>query len=175
MPNMKCLLPALAAFAALTGPAHAAPFSYDCDTGGGRFSELKQTQSGPDYRVSGKISANELGRHERWAPGSNVTIESADGKTRASLRVLAPTRKAPLDVVLAITKDGKTEEQTLGQVGLSQELAFVMSVADGRARAEIGTMRGEAPIAVGTGASVSVVCSTGNFHFDDLRFGEADR
>ena len=174
MPNMKSLLPVGAALTVLAGPAQAAPFSYDCDTGAGRYSELKQVQTGPDYRISGRISANELARHERWAPGSNVTIESADGKSRASLRVMAPTRKAPLDVVLAITKDGKTEEQRLGQIGLSQELAFVLTFADGRARAEIGTMRGEAPIAIGGGASVSVVCSTGNFHFNDLRFGDSD-
>ena len=175
MPKVKSLLPALAAAVAMTGSANAAPFSYDCDTGGGRFSELKQTQPGPNYRISGKISANELGRHERWAPGSNITIESADGKSRASLRVMAPTRKAPLDVVLAITKDGKTENQALGQIGLAQELAFVVTVADGRVRAELGTMRGEAPIAVGTGASVSVVCSTGNFHYNDLSFAEGSQ
>jgi hypothetical protein len=157
----------------MAGSAQAAPLSYDCDTGAGRFSELKQVQPGPAYRISGRIAANELARHERWAPGSNITIESADEQNRVSLRILAPMQKAPLDVVLEITKAGKTETQALGRVGLSQELAFVLAFADGRVRAEIGTMRGEAPLAIGAGASVSVVCSTGNFHFNDLRFEDA--
>ncbi|HEY5723037.1 MAG TPA: hypothetical protein VIT45_12015 [Allosphingosinicella sp.] len=170
MPDLKSLLAAIASFAALAGPAQAAPFSYDCDTGAGRFSELKQVQPGPDYRISGRISANELATHKRWAPGANLTIESADKSVRASLRILAPTRKAPLDVVLETTKDGKTETQTLGRIGLSQDLAFVLAVAGGQVRAEIGSMRGDAPISIGAGGSVSTVCSTGNFHFEDLRF-----
>jgi hypothetical protein len=170
VPNLKSLLPAMAAVAALAGPAHAAPLSYDCDTAAGHFSELKQVQSGPDYRISGRISANELAMHKRWAPGANITVESADKAVRASLRILAPEQKAPLDVVLETRKDGKTETQTLGKIGLSQDLTFVVTVSGGQVRAEIGTMRGEAPTAIGAGASVSVVCSTGNFHFDDLRF-----
>lgn len=174
MTDLKKLLHAVAALIALAAPANAAPFSYDCDTGAGRFSELKQVQSGPDYRLSGRISANELATHKRWAPGANITVESADKKTRASLRILAPMQRAPLDVVLQITRDGQSEEKALGQVGLSQDLAFILTVAGGQVRAEIGSMRSEAPIAIGSGASVSVVCSTGNFHFDDLRF-EADR
>jgi hypothetical protein len=36
-------------------------------------------------------------------------------------------------------------------------------------------MRGEAAIDVGAGASVAVSCSTGNFHFNDLRFSDSDR
>jgi hypothetical protein len=168
--NWKNLLPAAAALIALAGSAQAAPFSYDCDTGAGRFSELKQVQAGPDYRISGRISANELAMHKRWAPGANLTIESADKKNRVSLRILAPMQKAPLDVVLEISRDGQKEEKALGQVGLSQELAFVLTVTGGQAHAEIGSMRGEGPIAIGSGASVSTVCSTGNFHFEDLRF-----
>jgi len=159
----------------LASAANAAPFSYDCDTGAGRFSELKQTHPGPQYRISGRMAANELGTDKRWAPVANVTIESADGQSRAMLRLMAPTRRAPLDVVLSITKAGKTEVQTLGQVGLSEELTFVLTAAQGRARVEIGTMRGEAAIDVGGGASVAVVCSTGNFHFNDLRFSDSDR
>jgi hypothetical protein len=169
----KYALPLVAAFGSLASAAHAAPLSYDCDTTPGHYSELKQVQSGPSYRVSGRIAANELATDKRWAPGANVTIESADGQNRAALRLMAPTRRAPLDVVLSITRAGKTETQTLGHVGLSEELAFVVTVAEGRARVEIGTMRGEAPIDIGAGASAAVVCSTGNFHFNDLELGEA--
>jgi hypothetical protein len=172
---LKHALPLVAAFGTLASAAQAAPLSYDCDTTPGHYSELKQVQSGPAYLISGRIAANELATDKRWAPGANVTIESADGQNRAGLRLLAPTRMAPLDVVLSITKAGKTEVQTLGHVGLSEELAFVVTVAEGRARVEIGTMRGEAPIDIGAGASVAVVCSTGNFHFNDLQFSDADR
>ena len=175
MTRMKYALPVVAALATLASAADAAPLSYDCDTTPGHYSELKQVQSGPAYRISGRIAANELATDKRWAPGANVMIESADGQTRAGLRLLAPTRRAPLDVVLSITKAGKTDVQTLGHVGLSEELAFVVTVAEGRARVEIGTMRGEAPVDIGAGASVAVVCSTGNFHFNDLRFSDADR
>jgi hypothetical protein len=168
-------LSAAAVFGALSGTAQAAPLSYDCDTTPGHYSELKQVQSGPAYRISGRIAANELASDKRWAPGANVTVESADEQNRAGFRLIAPTRKAPLDVVLSITKAGKTETQTLGQIGLSEELAFVVTVAEGRVRVEIGTMRGEAPVDIGAGASVAVVCSTGNFHFNDLRFSDADR
>jgi hypothetical protein len=171
----KYALPLVAAFGSLASAAHAAPLSYDCDTTPGHYSELKQVQSGPSYRISGRIAANELATDKRWAPGANVTIESADGQNRAGLRLMAPTRRAPLDVILSITKAGKTETQTLGQIGLAEELAFVVTVAEGRVRVEIGTMRGEAPIDIGAGASAAVVCSTGNFHFNDLEFGEAQR
>ena len=102
-------------------------------------------------------------------------IESADGKNSARLQLVAPTRQAPLDVVLRTNIGDKVETQTLGQAGLSQELAFSMVVAGGRVKVEIETMRGEAAIEVGAGASVGVTCSTGNFHFDDLRFGEEGR
>jgi hypothetical protein len=169
---IRSLLPILIAAVALPSAAHAAPMSYDCDTGPGRFSELKQVQPGPAYRISGRIAANELATDKRWAPVANVTVESSDAQSRAMLRLVAPTHKAPIAVVLSITKAGKTDMQTLGQVGLGEELAFVLTVAEGRIRVEIGSMRGEAPIDVGPGASVSVVCSTGNFHFNDLRFGE---
>ncbi len=175
MKLVKYALPLAAALGSYATAAGAAPLSYDCDTTPGHYSELKQVQSGPAYRLSGKIAANELATDKRWAPGANVTVESADGQTRASLRLMAPTRRAPLDVVLSITKAGKTDVQPLGHIGLAEELPFVLTVADGRARAEIGTMRGEAAIDIGGGASVSIVCSTGNFHVNDLRFSEADR
>jgi hypothetical protein len=171
----RILLLAMAAAAAVTGPANAAPMSYDCDTAPGRYSELKQTEPGPAYRVSGRIAANELAMDKRWVPVGNIVIESADGKNGARLRLFAPTRRAPLDVVLSTNIGDKVETQTLGQVGLSQELAFSMTVADGRVKVEIGTMRGEAAIEMGAGASVGVTCSTGNFHFDDLRLSERDR
>ena len=77
-------------------------------------------------------------------------------------------------MVLRTTSGEKVEEQRLGQIGLSQELVFSMIVTDGRVKVEAGTMRGEAPIDMGAGASVGVGCSTGNFHFEDLRFDERD-
>lgn len=148
--------------------------SYDCDTGAGRFSELKQVQPGPAYRISGRIAANELGKHERWLPVGNINITSADNQTRAMLQITASERKAPLDVLLRVINGDNDTSQTLGKVALSQELAFVLSVADGKVKVEIGDMRGEAQISMSGGASVAVGCSTGNFHFEDLRFGAGD-
>jgi hypothetical protein len=166
---------AAAAFAAFAGSAHAAPLSYRCDSGPGRYSQLKQIEPGPSYRASGRISANELGKHKHWAPGGSIVVESADKQTSAALKLAAPAWRAPLDVLLQIRKGETLETQALGQIGLGQELSFVMTVADGRVQVEIGAMRGEASIALGAGASVGVGCSTGNFQFEDLRLGEAGR
>ena len=174
MPETAKLLLVVAAFAA-PAPAGAAPLSYDCDTGPGRYSELKRTEPGPAYSVSGRIAAIELGLHKRWLPSGQVVIESADGLRSARLQLVATTRQAPLDVVLLTDRDGEAGTQRLGQVGLNEALAFSMTVAGGRARVEIGTMRGEAEVDVGAAASVGVVCSTGNFHFEDLRLGASDR
>jgi hypothetical protein len=164
----------LAAFAATACSANAAPLLYDCDSAPGRLSVLETVQPGPSYRVSGRISANELVKHQRWAPTGSASIESADEQDRIMLQLSAPEQKAPLQVVLRTTNKGKVSTQTLGQVGLEQDLAFSVTVADGRAKVEIGTMRGEAAVDLGAGAKVGVSCTTGNFHFEDLRFGEPD-
>jgi hypothetical protein len=175
MVSMRMMLLAGAVVAAWASPAPAAPLSYDCDSGAGRFSELKQTQPGPDYHISGRISANELGIHERWAPVGNIEIESADQKNRAMLQILAPARKAPLDVVLRTWNGEKVATQTLGQVGLNEDVTFSMAVGDGRVKVEFGTMRGEARVEMAAGANVGVGCSTGNYHFEDLRLEDSER
>jgi hypothetical protein len=114
MTLFKYALPLVAAFGSLATTAHAAPMSYDCDTAAGRFSELKQVQSGPAYRISGRVAANELAVDKRWVPVANVTIKSADNQSLAMLRLTAPTRKAPLEILLSITKAGNDTTQTLG-------------------------------------------------------------
>ena len=159
----------------LASGADAAPLSYDCDTAPGRYSELKQVQSGPAYRISGRIAGQRAWQGQALGAGGQChgrerrQPESRDAATHRS-QPEGTAGRGPEH-----HQGGPDGVQTLGHVGLGEELAFVLTVGEGKARVEIGSMRGEAPVDVGAGASVTIVCSTGNFHINDLRFSDADR
>jgi hypothetical protein len=154
--------------------AAAAALSYDCDTASGSFSELKQSQAGPSYRVSGRITARQLRVDKRWLPAGNVAIASADQKVFVMLKLSGLKRpKGPLEVILVNVDGGRKTQQVLGQIGLNETLSFTLSVQGSTARAEIGRMGGDTVAAIGPGGSVGITCSTGDFMFDDLKLDSA--
>src|SRR5438309_1887264 len=112
------------------GGAEAPPLSYDCDSAEGAFSELKQVQPGPSYRVTGRISARRLRQHDRWAPVASVRADAADGTMDVTLQLVAPHRPdGPLDVFL-VTRAGKgaPEPKLLGHAQIGEELPFELTV-----------------------------------------------
>lgn len=153
------------------GGAEAPPLSYDCDTAEGAFSQLKQVQPGPSYRITGRISAHRLRQHDRWVPVATVRADAADGTMEVALQLVAPHRPdGPLDVFL-VTRAGKSEpeQKLLGHAEIGGELPFELAVDRGKVRARIGSLNGDAKASLGSGASVGVSCSTGEFLFNDLR------
>jgi hypothetical protein len=146
---------------------------FDCDTAEGVFSDLKQVQPGPSYRIAGRISAIRLRLHEHWEPAGTLTVTAADGKMAVSLQIVAPKRPdGPLDLLLLVNAVGQPEQQKLlGQAPIGEELPFELVVEAGKASARIGTMHAEAQAGVGTGGTASASCSTGEFLFTDLSFG----
>ena len=153
-------------------PAPAPALSYDCDTPPGRLSQLEQVRPGPAYRISGRIRAVELLPDQRWEAAGNIFVESADEQDRVMLQLTAPEREAPIQVVLKTNHGLENHLRALGSVALDEDAAFTVSVAGGRATIEIGGMRAETPVDVGTDARVGVGCAAGSFRFDDLRFGD---
>jgi hypothetical protein len=162
---------ALAACTPAAAPAPAPPLSYDCDTPAGRLSELEQVQSGPAYRISGTIRADDLLPNDRWESAGNVFVESADEQDRVMLQLIAPEPGSPLRIVLRSHDGEKQKARTLGAIAVGEEARFTLAVEGGTARAELGAMKAEAVVDLGEGARVGVGCAGGSFRFGELRFG----
>jgi hypothetical protein len=170
----------LAAIAGLSvlvaaGEAKAQKLEYDCDTTPEHYSELKLTQSGPAYAVTGSLSARRLYRGKRFAPIGSVNLSAADGSwsVRISLIGYATESDKVVTGQLRIIRNGKAEEPSLGVFEVGKPVHFALSLAaDGKGSASLGGQT--LPVAVqATGpVTASVVCSTGEFLFTDLDMGQ---
>jgi hypothetical protein len=166
-------LSALAALLLLApGAAMAAPVKWECDTAAGAYSELSQVQPGPAYRVRGtmKWAQSRVDRH--YAPSAQVRIDNAGATRWVGVQMLAAPRAARISLGVRLHNGGETQDVALGTAGLNEVVPFEISVSPaGEIALSIGTERRTAQVDIGPGATVSAVCSTGEFEFATIDLG----
>lgn len=160
--------------AAAGGSAWAAPLAWDCDTAAGAFSQIKQVQAGPNYRIAGKVTPLQTRSHERWLPSAQVRIERPGRKTAAALRIVPEQRGGRTFAVTAnATVDGKETATTLGRLSLDETLAFSLTASTEGVAVSAGGKSSKLPVVLGPGAEILVICSTGEFDFEALELKAA--
>lgn len=151
------------------GSAAAAPLAYDCDTAAGAFSQIKQIQPGPNYRIAGKVIPRQTRNHERWLPSAQVRIERPGRRTAAAIRILPEQRGGKTFAVTAEAMlDGKESETVLGRIRLDETLAFSLIASADGVVVTAGGQSSKLPVVLGRGAEILVICSTGEFDFEIL-------
>jgi hypothetical protein len=155
-------------------PVAASTLHYDCDSTGGRFSELKTTQSGNVNRVSGVLTARNMIEIPRWGALGNVALSSADRKNSIQLQLAGfPSIDAQaLTASIILTIDGEKTEVEIGKSALLQPMPFTISVdASGSATIVFAGVEKKAIVVLGTAPIARVSCSTGEFIFETLDLG----
>ncbi len=166
MRSALTILAAAAAAGLLASPLAAVPIDYDCDTPGGSYSKLDLVQPGPDYRVTGRISAVKWRTHGRWYPTAVVALISASEREAVSVRIERPGESGVLLVESLI--GGKSNKVAVGSLRLKEEVAFELSVHGGKAMVQVGGKSFPLEAEISPGAKLLISCSTGQFLFKAL-------
>jgi hypothetical protein len=157
------------------GEARAEKLEYDCDTTPDHFSELKLTQRGPAYAMTGSMTARGLYRGKDFATIGSVNLAAADDSwsVRIGLTGHAKTSDKLLVGQLRIIRNGKSEESNFGVFNANAPVPFALTLAaDGSGRALLGNQTLPVPIKASGPVTASIVCSTGEFLFTDLEMGQ---
>jgi hypothetical protein len=151
----------------------ASPLEYDCDTASGSFSELKQPGiAGKPVAVRGTVQARQLRADGRWMPVAAASVKSDDGDI-VMLRITAVEHdKGPLRLQLLTRKNGNNNEQVLASTPIDQAVPFSIVPSANGVAVTLGSERRQVAFAQDKPSATSVSCSTGEFLFTDLRFGE---
>ncbi len=172
---MKARMIGLFALIATTvpGPLLAAPLTYGCDTPSDRFSAIEQDVQTENFFVRGRIKPLEFRESERYAPLAQVYLRSMDGQNMFVIKLIS---RHDLDYALArleITQDGtKLEPVNLGAVNLSDELTFEIFISgESEINFRIDDVEGSPTLDLGDSAELNIICSTGEFVFSDLDWG----
>ena len=96
---------------------------YDCDTPGAKYSAVKLSQSGSNYRVRGTITPMELRSSERWRAAATVFVQSSETKDSAAVRFMNMSGKS-LDVVVDVTEGGSKQRTNIGVAKLDGKVSF---------------------------------------------------
>lgn len=158
----------------ITLPAAARTLSYDCDTMTDRFSEITTPLAKTGY-ISGVVTPARIVTGERYATTTRVAIEGAGDKSWVGFTLTRAGSTDPdtLIAIMVISRAGQDEEITLGAIKLSQAVPFRLSLGkSGAAALELGDWKRTATIDLTLPATGSVSCSTGEFKFDSLDFGQ---
>jgi hypothetical protein len=157
-----------------TAGAAAPPLSYDCDTNEGSFSQLAQDQPGPAYRVRGTITPLQSRTHERFLPSAQVRLESRDRTHGIAVQLVSLRRDDHFDIVVALGggTSANRERTPAGTARMNEAVPFDMTVsARGDAVVTVGSERLTFLVDLGPGARLYVICSTGEFDFQNLEWG----
>ena len=164
--NGKMLI-ALAALV-VSHPAAAEPVYYDCDTPGGKYSEIMLTQAEAAHRVRGTITPMELRAAADWFPTATVYVQSKDKRDLVSVQLMNRSGKT-LAVSVSLVQSGKVRKAELGAIKINQAVAFdIYLPASGEGFVQLAGKKIPVGITLGAGAKVSVTCSSGHFRFDPL-------
>lgn len=163
------MMAAGAAFLFSSVQAPAAPMKFDCDSFDGAFSEVMQTQAGPNYAVKAQITAMRLGNHREWLPNAMLQIFSADENNVVIVRLNSSSSQSKTaSVTLTIGKDGERKSYAVTTVKLNEPVDASIIIRDGKVKVQVAGQSAEAPIAIGPNAEVRAACSTGEFMFEKL-------
>ena len=161
------LLIALAA-SLLGDPAAAEPIYYDCDTPGGKYSEIKFSQADAAHRVRGTITPLELRAAADWLPTATVYVQSNDKHDLVSVQLMKASGRT-LAVSVSIAEKGRVRKAELGAIKINQAVPFdIYLPASGEGFVQLAGKKIPVGITLGAGAKVSVTCSSGHFRFDPL-------
>jgi hypothetical protein len=146
----------------------ATPIRYDCDTAAGSFSMIDFVQPGPDYRVTGRISARAFRAHEYY-PVANIQLVSA--RNLVGLRLRREQANGPIEFVLQSRGQAGLREAVLAIVEQGDATPFLVEVVRGVARVEVAGQSRTVDVPISAGATLQISCSTGQFVFEDLDWG----
>ena len=156
------------AIAAWSYSAGAAPILYDCDAAAGTYSNIDLTQSGPAYRVVGRVAGNYFRRHNDWHPVANVRLIAANKKNAVGIRVRRVHLNGPIEFVLQTWVDGRESLKVLSTLRRDEPAPFSIEVEGGITRVRAAGQELVVDPVIGSGATIQIACSTGRFVFEDL-------
>jgi hypothetical protein len=151
--------------------AAAQPIYYDCDTPGARYSEIKLTQSGADYRVRGMITPMALRPASGWLPTATVYIKSSTANAYIVVQLMNEAGKT-LAATVEVGRDGSKRRTNAGQTKVADGVPFDIYLPKGGGGfAELAGKRVPIDADLGPDAKLSITCSSGHFRFDPLDWG----
>jgi hypothetical protein len=168
---MRAAIGIVAALVLGHGTAQAAPVNYDCDTNEGSYSELSQVQAGPDYHVRGTIRPLQVRAHERYLPSAQIRLENAAETEAIAVQLVGRQGTDQFDILVTLGAgpSATLARTSIGTLRLNQSVPFDLAVSSaGEASVRIGVERRTFRVALGAGAKLSVICSTGEFEFSGL-------
>ena len=146
--------------------AHAAePFTYECDTAAGAFSELAQPQSADAFTISGEVKAEKLRTDQEWWPMATILVDLG-GHKGPRLQLIAPNGHAK-SVNVSIGESTENA-QLIGSIPLNTAVPFRLTVDQSRIRVEAGGRSVDFKRPPNSHPVASLTCSTGEFLFDRL-------
>jgi len=174
---MRMLVVAVLLAGGVGNAAHAqsALTYYDCDTPGGHFSMVR-LDLGPEQKsISGVIRPLRLYGIKDWNPAAGIALNDGTREARISLGSAKPGKEmvdAGLPVAFAVTGGDmkvRKERQILLQADLGASVPFTLTANGSKVEFQIGERRGAVDVALVGKLEVALSCSTGNFHFEQLK------
>jgi hypothetical protein len=147
--------------------ANAAPAKFDCDTAAGKYSEFNLPQLGPNYHLSGRLSAKEYRPDRDWFPVANVRFVSADRRIFGGIRLQIPAGSGRVELVVQSKTGEQPRDIGVAVLRKGDAAAFSLDVIDGKMTITVGGQGFPGPD-VGAGAAVNLTCSSGEFLFEDV-------
>ena len=149
----------------------ASPLKFDCDVPADRFASVSEETAGA-LAISGTV-ALVLAREGKYLPVAGARLISSDESRSVGFQLVAPSaNRTEFNIIFNINAGDGLKRYTVGQVDLQSPAHFSLAISDaGKISLAIGEKSFDGGTLVLNGGKIMVLCSTGQFKFSDLNFG----
>lgn len=149
----------------------ASPMKFDCDVPANRYSSVSEETTGT-LAISGTVALI-LAREGNYLPMAGSFLESSDGSRRVGFQLAASSaNRTQFNIIFNINAGDGLKQYTVGQVDMKDPANFSLAISDaGKISLAIGDKSFDGGTLVLNGGKIMVLCSTGQFKFSDLNFG----
>ena len=165
--TLQALSPLLALLLSSPCAGQSAPGKFDCDAPPGTYSQFDIPQTGPQYHVSGSVSAERYRSDGHWGATATIGLISSDQKAYAGIQLRQIARGDDVVLVIQTSANGKGADNIVRSYGKKEPVTFSIDGSEGRITILAAGKSFAAPD-VGTGSLLRLSCSTGEFIFQDL-------
>jgi len=149
----------------------ASPMKFDCDVPADRFSSVSEETAGA-LAISGTVALIQA-REGNYMPVAGARLISSDGNRRVGFQLVAPSvHRTEFNIIFNIDAGDGLKQYTMGQVDMQTPARFSLAISDaGKISLAIGDKSFDGGSLALSGGKIEVLCSTGQFKFSDLNFG----
>jgi len=149
----------------------ASPMKFDCDVPANRFSSVSEETTGT-LAISGTVALIQA-REGNYMPVAGARLISSDGSRRVGFQLVAPSaHRTEFNIIFNIDAGDGLKQYTMGQVDMRTPASFSLAISNaGKISLAIGDKSFDRGTLALRGGKIEVLCSTGQFKFSDLNFG----